>query len=157
VKLELGVGNVPHDGYLRHDRTKHSDWVDVTHDLESLPWPWEDGEFEEVRAIDVLEHLRMEVHEWLGECWRIIQPGGLLTMRLPAWDNPVSYRDPTHHRVFHSESFDYWDPDLGLWQEFGRDYPGSELGRWWQVERVGRDSDEHSFDWLYALRKRPLE
>jgi len=147
VVLELGAGANPHPrATIHHDRIIHSDWIDVAHDLTSFPWPWGDASVDAVIAIDVFEHLKdVEVQTWLDECWRILEPGGLLVMRLPAWTNPVSYRDPTHHRVFHQESFSYWDPDHDLYELFGR-YYFLESDRWWKVRRVFREFEDLRFD-----------
>jgi predicted SAM-dependent methyltransferase len=147
VVLELGAGANPHPrATIHHDRIVHSNWIDVAHDLTSFPWPWDDGSVDAIIAIDVFEHLKdVEVRVWLDECWRILKPAGLLVMRLPAWTNPLSYRDPTHHRVFHEESFSYWDPDHDLHRSFGRHYfEGS--GRWWRVRRVFREFEDLRFD-----------
>ena len=156
MKLELGCGKRPTPGYVHHDRTWHSGHIDVAHDLDRLPWPWADGEVTELLALDVLEHLRLEVNEWLDECHRILASGGVLTMRLPAWDNPVSYRDSTHRKVFHEETFDFWDPDKHLWQWYGSFYY-AEANRWWAVESVRRVNPDLRYgvgDLRFELRKR---
>lgn len=147
VVLELGAGANPHPrATIHHDRIIHSDWIDVAHDLTSFPWPWTDGSIDAVIAIDVFEHLKdVDVQTWLDECWRILTPSGLLIMRVPAWTNPLSYRDPTHYRVFHEESFSYWDPDHNLYEYFGR-YYFQESGRWWRVRRAFREFEDLRFD-----------
>lgn len=155
AKLELGCGTTPTDGYLHHDRTLHSEFVDVAHDLNRMPWPWTDGQFEVVQAIDVFEHLTLDPWwRWLDESWRVLEMGGMLVMRLPAWDNPLTYRDPTHRMQclpFHQERFAYWDPCQPVWEQFGRIYPFASMKQWWHVEYVQRDSG----DWRYFLRKVP--
>lgn len=142
--LELGCGAHPREGMdVHHDKIAHAGYIDVAWDLDVLPWPWDDEEFNFIWAIDVMEHLKVDVDVWLSECWRILVPGGLLQMRLPAWDNPLSYRDPTHERVFHEESFYYWDPRTTLYADFGRYYfPG---GRWWNVRDKFREANDLRF------------
>jgi cyclopropane fatty-acyl-phospholipid synthase-like methyltransferase len=133
--LQLGCGVRPLAGAINHDRIKHADHVDVGHDLEVLPWPWSDGEFDKVIAIDVLEHLRpwhCEMKTWLDELWRILKPNGQAVLHLPAWDQELSYRDPTHYKVFHPESFHYWWPGNYLHEQFGKFY-FAESNRWWNV------------------------
>lgn len=98
--LELGSGSAPLQGAVHHDRIKHSNWIDVAWDLQVLPWPCQNEEWDEVYAIDVFEHLNTEIIDWLSECHRILKVGGKLTLRLPAWDNELSYRDPTHKKFF---------------------------------------------------------
>jgi len=145
--LELGAGAQPDPrAAVHHDRIVHSDWIDLAHDLTEFPWPWGDGSLDGIIAVDVFEHLRhLDVPEWLDECWRILKPGGILLMRLPAWDNPVSYRDPTHYRVFHQQTFSYWDPDSELYELFGR-YYFAESARWWSVRQVFREVGDLRFD-----------
>jgi SAM-dependent methyltransferase len=156
--LNIGCGMHPLKGAINHDFVKHDDWVDVAHDLEVLPWPWADNEFDKVIANDVMEHLRpwvCDLHEWLNELWRIIVPGGSLCLHLPAWNVMESYRDPTHRRVFTEETFDYWDRSKMLHQQFGRYYKGLvEYQRWWKVESVQRDYPEQRYgDIGFVLRK----
>ena len=147
--LQLGCGIRPIEGATNHDRTKHDEWVDIAHDLDVLPWPFADGEFEKVIALDVMEHLRLDIQVWLDECWRILKSGGMLVLRLPAWDNPVSYRDPTHRKVFHPETFDYWCKEKQLHKDYGYFYFG-ESGKWWTLETVERTNGG---DLGYVLRK----
>jgi hypothetical protein len=151
VRLELGCGAKPTAGFTHHDRWKHSPHVDVEFPLEQIPWPVADGECEELRAIDVFEHLKLDVQVWLDECWRVLKPGGLLTMRLPAWDNPYSYRDPTHYRVFHPESFHYWCPNAPgtVFENFGRYYFGASYAKWWSFEGCQKEYG----DLVFRLRK----
>jgi len=153
--LELGCGMRPTPNALHHDRISHSAHVDVAHDLDVLPWPWPDELFQTILAFDVLEHLHLEVAEWLNEAWRILQNGGELELRLPAFDNPVSYRDPTHRRVFHDETFYYWQPGHPLHQDYGRVYY-AEAQRWWQVVSVSRANPDVRYgigDLFVVLRK----
>ena len=143
--LQLGCGTRPKPGAINHDRVQHSPDVDVAWDLDQLPWPWVDEQFDRVIALDVMEHLRIDIWQWLAETWRILKPGGLFLLRVPAWNNPNSYRDPTHHdlrSLWHEETIDYFCPATQLWRDYGRFYPGSELGRWWErvsVERTNPD------------------
>jgi methyltransferase family protein len=141
--LNLGCGVNPIPNAVNHDRIRHDDWVDISCDLDQLPWPWDDDEFETIVALDVMEHLELEIETWLDECWRILIPSGELKLRLPAFDNPLSYRDPTHNKVFHPETFFYWDPTHELWENYGRYYWDSK--HWWDVSYEGRDNGDLRF------------
>jgi SAM-dependent methyltransferase len=134
--LHLGCGTRPLAGAVNHDK-RPAAGVDVAHDLDVLPWPWADGAFSKVIALDVMEHLRADVAEWLDECWRILADGGTLALRLPAWDHENSHIDPTHRRLFHPLSFGYWDRRTDYWRDYGSVY-FQESGRWWRVESVER-------------------
>ena len=120
--LQIGAGSRPLDGAINHDRVKHSEWIDVAYDLDVLPWVWEDESWDVVYALDVFEHLNMDIVDWMREIRRILCYGGHAIVRLPAWDNPLSYRDPTHKKVFHHETLDYFDPNKELYNLFGQYY-----------------------------------
>ena len=148
--LQLGCGVRPMQGAVNHDRVRHHDYVDIAHDLDVLPWPWANESFERIVALDVMEHLRLEVQEWLDECWRILVPDGVLVLRLPAWDHPTSHRDPTHRQLAHPEMFDYWDRRTALYRDYGS-YYFAKSNRWWRVESV--EPRDAGSNWGYVLRK----
>jgi predicted SAM-dependent methyltransferase len=157
--LHLGCGIRPiasvegFDTIVNHDKVKHHDYVDVAHNLDVLPWPFEDASFDQITALDVMEHLKVDVQVWLDECWRILKPDGQLMLRLPAWDNPVSYRDPTHQRVWHPEGFHYWDKRMQLHKDYGSFY-FADSNRWWEIERVERiNPATPTGDLAFVLRK----
>jgi SAM-dependent methyltransferase len=158
--LHLGCGVRPVEGAINHDRIKHAEHVDIAFDLDvvggnrHLNWPIPDGRFSKVIALDVFEHLRADIDVWLRECWRILDDDGRLILRVSAWDNPVSYRDPTHHRVFHDETFHFFDPSQPLWADYGRIYFPD--GPWFAVELVERGNADPRYrvgDICAVLRK----
>lgn len=147
--LQLGCGIRPLEGAINHDLEKHSDFVDVVWDLNEMPWPWQDEEFDKIIALDVMEHVKTEVYEWLDECWRILQPDGLLVLRLPAWDHENSHIDPTHRRLFHEHTFDYWDRRTSYFDNYGKFY--FPQNKWWTVESVERRDNSSNIG--YVLKR----
>lgn len=147
MRLELGCGNHPTPGYVHHDRWKHSPHVTVAFELEIIPWPIAEGTVDRLLATDVFEHLKLDVRVWLDECWRVLKVGGELSMRLPAFNNHYSWRDPTHQRVFHPESFLYWCPHAKgtVWQDFGRYYFGKGYTKWWDQKSVVTEANDLRF------------
>jgi len=147
TRIELGCGNHPVQGYVHHDRWKHSPHVDLAFELEVMPWPLGDSSVDALLATDVFEHLKLDVQVWLDECHRVLRPGGELSFRLPAYDNPYSWRDPTHQRVFHPESFLYWCPGAKgtVWRDFGRYYFGPDYTKWWIQRSVARECNDLRF------------
>lgn len=147
--LQLGCGINPLIGAVNHDKIRHSEGVDVAWDLDVTPWLWNDGEFDKVMALDAMEHLKVDVEVWLDECWRILQPDGLLVLRLPAWDHENSHIDPTHRRLFHEHTFDYWDRRTAYFANYGVFY--FPQNKWWTVESVERRDNNSNI--AYVLRK----
>lgn len=114
-ELLLGSGNNP-TKKVRHGELS-PDWKNVTtldidpdckpdvvHDLNVLPYPFDDDTFDEIHAYDVLEHFGTQ-GDWRGyfaqftELHRILKPGGVLCALVPAWDSPWAWGDPGHTRV----------------------------------------------------------
>lgn len=120
--LNLGCGVRPMKDAINHDRIKHAEHVDFAWDLNLTPWPMPDARFSRIVALDVFEHLKVDIGAWMAECHRILETGGELVLRVAAWNNPVSYRDPTHERFFHDETFDYFDPSKQLYRDYGAFY-----------------------------------
>lgn len=77
---------------------------DVVHDLNTLPYPFADNEFDEIHAYEVLEHLGRQ-GDWrfffdqFSEMWRILKPGGYLVGSCPMWDQEWAWGDPGHTRL----------------------------------------------------------
>jgi SAM-dependent methyltransferase len=111
--LNLGAGRKPIANAVNHDRTLDPlrPWVTVAHDLNVTPWPWGDNTFDQIVALAVLEHLRLNLEESLAECWRILRPEGVVRLKLPYWNADASYQDVTHYWRFALGSFDQFDPD----------------------------------------------
>jgi len=117
--LILGCGNLPSDEAVNHDIVKHRDDIDVVWDLNDMPWPFADEQFELVVARAVLEHLDRSLLESLNECWRILKPDGVLDIKLPYWRSEVSYNDPSHRWSVGVNVFDQLDPSTPRGKEYG--------------------------------------
>lgn len=82
--------------------------VDVSHDLNKFPWPFNDDEFDLVILDDVLEHLNDTV-KVIEEIHRITKNHGLIKISVPHYTSDNYYTDITHKRAFTSRSFDFFD------------------------------------------------
>lgn len=131
--LNIGAGNDPIAGAVNHDITKHHDYIDVTWDLNNLPWPWADDEFDLVHARAVLEHLNLDLLQSMNEIWRILKPGGTAVIKLPFWKHEVSWEDPTHRRGYALKTFDYFDPSTKIGGKYRFYTP-----RKWKIVRPAR-------------------
>lgn len=107
-RLHLGCGNDVLPGWINHDLAELPG-VDVVHDLDSYPWPFEDDRFAEIRLHHVLEHLSEPVRA-IEELYRITRAGGTVQVRVPYWNSTDWASDPTHKTPFSEHSFDFFDP-----------------------------------------------
>jgi len=71
--------------------------------------PFGDGEFDEIHAYEVLEHLgslgdwRFFCSEW-NEYYRILKPGGYFFGTVPHMNSKWLFGDPSHTRVITKET-----------------------------------------------------
>lgn len=149
MKLNLGCGNKPLEHFVNHDLTKHAPYVAMAHDLNELPWPWEDDQFESVVALSVLEHLYHSLLVSMNEIWRITEPDGLVIVKLPYWKAEISWDDPTHIHKAGKHLMHQFDPTTRRGQQYGFYTP-----RKWEIIE-GKFNDQRS-SLIWHLRKRPL-
>lgn len=118
IKINLGAGTDIKEGYVNVDLVP-LEGIDTQLNLMDFPWPFEDNSAEEIRAIDIVEHLnpytrdlsKSTIIAFLEECHRILQKGGTLFIQTPRYDADFLWIDPTHVRGFHEQSFDFFDPN----------------------------------------------
>lgn len=114
-RINFGCGTDIKPGFINVDNFK-GEGVDVIHDFEQFPYPFEDSSIDELIAINVLEHLSAPVRV-MEEIHRIMKPGGEVTIRVPYYNARDMYTDPTHKAFFSQQSFDYFDPSRRHCQE----------------------------------------
>ena len=117
-KLNIGAGKDIIEGYLNHDIV-NLNGIDAVHDLNKYPWPWDDNSFNEILAMDILEHLDDFVRA-MEELHRILEPGGTVVIRVPYWNHSCAYIDPTHKRSFHEHTFHFFNVESHYYKH--RDY-----------------------------------
>jgi SAM-dependent methyltransferase len=107
-KLDLGSGGRHLPGYTSLDKDPATR-PDVTADMEK-GLPFGDNAFDEVRASHVLEHIHTECKVFIMyEIWRVLKPGGIAEVALPAFPFVQSVMDPTHLSYWCAESFFYFE------------------------------------------------
>jgi len=104
-KLNLGCGNDIRPGYVNLDLFG-LDGVDVVHDLNALPLPFEDGSFAEILCLDVFEHV--DYIPLLKDCHRILKPGGRILIEVPHFSSNNNYVDPTHRNRFSVKTLNFF-------------------------------------------------
>ena len=105
-RLNLGSGNDIKKGYINLDVVKLKG-VDFVHNLNKFPYPFKNNEFDEVYTSHVLEHLD-DLNRVMRELKRICKKGARIIIRVPHFSCGVSYRDPTHKRLFSYFTFNYF-------------------------------------------------
>lgn len=119
-KLHVGCGTWIFADHVNLDRVPLPG-VDVVHDLDVAPWPFEDASFGEVSGLQVFEHVA-EPLTFINEAHRVLAPGGVLFLTVPHWQSPNAYTDPTHRRFCTERTFDYWITGTALHDQMGAAY-----------------------------------
>lgn len=105
VILNIGCGKTRIPGSIGVDVVDIENYVDVVHDLNVTPYPFEDNYADEIHLYHVLEHLQEPLKK-LEELHRILKPGGKLHIRVPHFSSMGAFSDITHVRPFGYISFD---------------------------------------------------
>jgi SAM-dependent methyltransferase len=107
IRLNLGSGGRPLPGYVNVDISPNAPNVDILHDLDKIPWPFEDDSVDEIVMSQCLEHL--ENHNMaMQEVHRILKPGGFAVIAVPHFTWQLAYADPTHKHFFAYPTFFYY-------------------------------------------------
>ena len=155
AKLNLAAGNKVIDGWVNHDRWAHRPEITETWDLEVTPWAlWEDNQFRSIVAHDIIEHVYHPIR-FIEELWRISAPDAHLYIHT-CWAGPqpgarAAWRDPTHVRPFHEDSFAYFDPIKGgMWySEYGKFYSPARF----EVLKVNPEPPDNIGFFLRAIKE----
>jgi SAM-dependent methyltransferase len=140
-KLNLGSGIDALPGYTNVDAMLVPG-VDVLHNLDVEPWPWNDRTITEIRAFDVFEHVNDPLL-FMRECHRVMKPDGLLNLHTCYWKSKNAFTDPTHRRFCTEETFDYWIPGTYLHSRYGAAYASvGDNAAIFRKESLGLDGTE---------------
>ncbi|HVG22153.1 MAG TPA: methyltransferase domain-containing protein [Blastocatellia bacterium] len=101
--LDIGCGANKVPGAVGMDINPRTA-ADVIHDLDDVPYPFGDDEFDEVIGRHVIEHVR-EPMAVMAELHRITRHGGVVKLVAPHWTNPDFATDLTHRNHLNSYSF----------------------------------------------------
>jgi len=110
IKLNLGSGFRPKDGYINIDvqkRCKPDILCDIAGGL-----PFLRNEVDEIQAIDFLEHIPLgKTIAVIEEIWRVLKHDGLFEHMTPSTDGRGAFQDPTHLSFWNINSFLYYMDD----------------------------------------------
>lgn len=141
--LNLGSGPIPLHDHVNLDLIPYPG-VDVVHDL-NFRWPFLPARFSSITASHIVEHLISLVF-FFNEAWRVLQPGGSISITVPWFAGRWAAGDPFHLHNFNHATFDPWTRNharfalaglRGPWEEINRVYlwdptisPGDDLAKW---------------------------
>jgi len=92
--LDVGCGNTKVEGAIGVDQFK-SNSVDVVHDLNIYPWPFETESFDRIIFCHSISHFN-NISQTLIECHRLLKPGGYVEIVAPHFTSDNYNTDPTH-------------------------------------------------------------
>lgn len=146
MKIELGCGERPTEGYL------HQDVIQLSTPLDFLCNAWElpcdNNSVDEIIAIAMMEHLRYsEFTLTVSHIYKILKPGGMFLFDVPdlvVW-NEYLYKLLRGEQVPFSEKH-IFDTMWG-WQR----WPGDEHKSMWTRRMLVKECEAVGFDVSYGL------
>lgn len=108
IILNLGCGKTRLPNSIGVDVSRHSDFVDVVHDFNIIPYPFQSSTVDEIHMYHVLEHLHNPL-KIMEELYRLLKDDGILYLRVPHFSSMGAFTDITHIRPFGYCSFDCFE------------------------------------------------
>ncbi len=105
MKLNLGCGRDTRQDYVNLDIAEIKG-VDVVHDVNKVPLPFEDNYFHEILCNDIIEHV--DLVPVMKDLHRILRNKGRITIRVPHFTSRNNYVDPTHKSMFSAFTWDFF-------------------------------------------------
>lgn len=115
VRVDLACGQTPREGFTGYDL--HAPETDRVKRLDLLrfPWPLADASVDELHCSHFIEHIPMAetadgqdlLLAFFDECFRVLKPGGTMTVIWPSLKSVRAFQDPTHRRFIPGETMGY--------------------------------------------------
>lgn len=113
-KVDLACGQQKKEGYIGIDAVK-TEQTDIVHNLLEFPWPLEDNSVYEINCSHFVEHIPIQLKDgsfglgrFMEEVWRVLMPGGVITITAPYYTSIRAWQDYTHTRAITDLTFDYF-------------------------------------------------
>lgn len=113
--LNLGCGADYREGMVNIDY--FAERVDVRHDLNLFPYPFDEDTFDQIRCMNIIEHLD-DVVAVMGELHRIARDGARITIRVPHFRSACLYEDITHRHGFAWRTMDVFTDNSSVYGEY---------------------------------------
>jgi hypothetical protein len=146
VKINLGCGKVILPEFINVDSIELPG-VNVLHDVNDLPLPFDDASASEIHCISILEHV--DFIPLLQDLYRILTSGGTVEILVPHFSSPDAYRDPTHIRYFTAGSFDFFV--TGHKRDYYFDFRFNNVSHKIQFEKRKLFFYNYALEWLVNL------
>lgn len=137
------------------------DWDDscdpnVVHDLNMLPYPFEDDAFDEIHAYEVLEHCGRQgdyrfFFQQFEELHRILKPGGWMIGSCPSWDAEWAWADPGHTRILTPKTLMFLSQDTYK-DVGGKNNPMADYRFCYAADFDLFSMDEKEGQWYFVMR-----
>ncbi|MFH1802088.1 MAG: methyltransferase domain-containing protein [archaeon] len=102
-KLNLGCGIDIRKGFINID-FEDIKGVDIVFDLNNVPYPFKDNQFEHIIMKNILEHLN-DPYKTMQEIHRISCKGAIVEIQTPHFSSDNAWGDLQHKRGFNSATF----------------------------------------------------
>ncbi len=107
--LDVGCGKHKIPGSIGMDIVA-LDGVDVVHNVNVSPWPFEDNTFDEIIMSHLIEHCD-SIPRLMEEVHRVSKNGAIIKIITPHYTDMISWSDITHKWHLNTSSFKYFLPD----------------------------------------------
>ncbi len=104
-KLNLGCGKDIRKGYFNVDFEKIKG-IDLVYDLNKLPYPFKDNQFEEILMYNILEHLN-NPYSVMKELHRVSKNNTIIKILTPHFSSGYCWEDIQHKRGFAATTFEH--------------------------------------------------
>lgn len=115
-RLNLGCGFKKFNGFVNVDKSSLVNPDEIV-DLNSVPWPWNDNEFDHIVAKDILEHLGDTNDDFIDiikEMYRVSENGAIWEILVPHWRCDIAIDDLTHKRLITPGMFNLFNKRIQI-------------------------------------------
>lgn len=127
--LDVGCGDKKTSGAVGIDICELPG-VDVVHDLNCFPYPFDDDTFDKVIMNNILEHLDDTI-KVMREVYRILKPDGTIHVEVVYWNHKYTWSDPQHKHAFTELSWEFY---TGKRKQYYTNYAFEMVSLKWQYD-----------------------